>query len=519
VAISSIASVGALVLFLQPSALHAAEPAASAPFSFEVRLAPALTNAPASGRLFVILSRTNSPEPRLAVGRSGRDAPQSFARDVHEFRPGAVVVIDEAAFGCPGANLAELPAGDYFLQALLAANADLNFPNAAGNLYSEYRKLRIEPTRGRTVSLELTRQIPPEELPPDTGQTRFVMLQSRLLSEFHHRPIYLRAGIILPRDYDRKPSRRYPLWIRIGGLNTRYTDISRLMAGNPDFRTIWQAETTPRFIVLQLDGAGPYGDPYYVNSANNGPYGDALVQELVPYVEGKFRATRSPGARVLSGVSTGGWVALALQIFYPDFFNGAWSSCPDPVDFRALELVNIYEDGNAYVNRFGNERPSERAANGDVVLTMRQEVGTENLLGRGNRYTMSGQQWGAWNAVFSPRGLDGSPLPLWDPQRGKIDLTVADQWRKYDLRAVLEANWPTLGPKLKGKLHIAVGEADQYFLNNAVHLLDEFLSQADPPFQGRIVYGARQRHGWSDVDLTQMLNEMQTAISKAQSPR
>jgi hypothetical protein len=283
------------------------------------------------------------------------------------------------------------------------------------------------------------------------------------------------------------------------------------MGENSEFRQTWQADDTPRVIMLQLEGAGPNGDPYYVNSANNGPFGDALVEELIPHVEATFRAVGQPRARFLSGTSTGGWVCLALQVFDPDFFNGAWSSCPDPVDFRALELVNIYDDGYAYRNRHGNERPSARDVNGDVKLLMRREVGVENLLGHGNSYTLSGGQWGDWNAVFGPRGADGFPVPLWDPQSGRINHAVAEQWMKYDLRLVLEANWKTLGPKLRGKIHIAAGEADGYFLNNAVHLLDKSLAQADPPFVGRIVYGMGQGHGWSDLSLRQILDEMQTA--------
>jgi hypothetical protein len=237
------------------------------------------------------------------------------------------------------------------------------------------------------------------------------------------------------------------------------------------------------------------------------------VEELIPQIEAAFRAVGQPRARFLSGTSTGGWVCLGLQVFYPDFFNGAWSSCPDPLDFRALQLVNIYADDNAYVNQYGNERPSERDLNGDVKLTMRREVGVENLLGRGHSYTTSGGQWGAWSAVFGPRGIDGRPVPLWDPQSGKINHAVAQAWKKYDLRLVLEANWKTLGPKLRGKLHIAAGEADDYFLNNAVHLLDTFLAQADPPFVGKIVYGPGQGHGWMDLSLRQMLDEMQAAAA------
>jgi S-formylglutathione hydrolase FrmB len=236
---------------------------------------------------------------------------------------------------------------------------------------------------------------------------------------------------------------------------------------------------------------------------------------LIPYVEKQFRAIGRPQARVLSGVSTGGWASLALQVFYPDFFNGSWSFCPDPVDFRAFELVNIYEDDNAYVNQYGFERPSERTVAGDVRLTLRREVRIENVLSCGDSWTMSGGDWGAWNAVFGPRGTNGLPVALWNPQTGLINHEVAAEWKKYDLRLVMQQIWMTLGPKLQGKLHIAAGDADNYYLNNAVHLLDEFLAHADPPFKGRIVYGPGEGHGWTDIPLDEMLKEMEAATAPA----
>ena len=498
-------SLGALTLM---TATHVT----AASLRFEVTLQPGLLKGPQDGRLFVILSEKNTPEPRLMLGRNGPDAPEALAVDLKALAAGRPVVLDEAAFAYPQTNLATLPAGDYFVQALFDWNPDLRLAGAPGNLFSSPLKTHLNPAEGGVVKLELTQQIPAETLPPDSDQIKFVRLQSKLLSDFHHRPIYLRAGIVLPHDYTNSPTRRYPLWIQIGGFGDRFTSVRQLIGGGfRGFRTVWQAEDTPRFLLLQLDGAGPLGDPYYVNSANNGPYGDALVKELIPYVEEKFRGIGQPRARVLSGTSTGGWVSLALQIFYPDFFNGTWSSCPDPVDFRAFELVNIYSDDIAYVNRQGNERPSERDLKGDVVLTMRREVGIENLLGRGNSYTASGQQWGSWDAVYSPPGSDGLPAPIWDPLTGKIDHAVAEQWKKYDLRLIVEENWKTLGPKLRGKLHIASGEADQYFLNNAMHLLNDFLMHADPPFEGKIVFGPGKGHGWMYEGLREMLGEMQSA--------
>lgn len=488
---------------------------------FEVSIKPGLISQPAVGRLFIILSATNNPDPRFSLGKTGPEAPLVLARDLKGFAPGdATVTIDEHDFVFPDTNVScwlssreGEKSAKCFIQALFDSNSDLRSPSAPGNLYSARQEVRL-PLKTETIKLELSQQIPVETLPPETERIKFVKIQSKLLSDFHKRPIFLRAGIILPRDYERETSKKYPLWVRIGGLNVRYTSVTNVMERHSELSRLWEQDDTPRFILLQLDGAGPFGDPYQVNSANSGPYGDAVTQELIPHIEKTFRAMGQSHARVLSGTSTGGWVALALQIFYPDFFNGTWVSCPDPVDFRALELINIYEDENAFVNGHGHERPSERNSRGDVVLTMRQEVGMENLLGGGNSYTLSGEQWGAWNATFGPRGANGLPVPLWDPKTGKIDHSVAEHWKNYDLRLFLEKNWKALAPKLKGKLHIASGEADQYFLNNAMYLLDDFLHEANPKFEGKIFYGPRQPHGWYNLSADQVLHEMQAAVAQ-----
>ena len=129
-------------------------------------------------------------------------------------------------------------------------------------------------------------------------------------------------------------------------------------------------------------------------------------------------------------------------------------------------------------------------------------------LGLGGRWELSGRDWGAWNAVFGPRGDDGLPKPLWDGRTGKIDPDVLDHWRRYDLRLRMEQDWVTLGPKLRGKLHIWVGEADDYFLNNAVHLLDGFLSKAQPAFEGKITYGMGENHFWRGLTERELLDEM-----------
>ena len=478
---------------------------------FEVTRDAARTEGLENGRLLVSIGAKGNTRPVFGSGQTGMDAAPVLGRDASGFAPGKTVTLDAASAIFPIASLAKLPAGDYSVQALFASNRDLRSLDAPGNLFSDPVTVHIDPAVGGTVRLVLTHAEPPEEMPKETESVKYIKLQSKLLTAFHGRPIFLRAGVILPRDYAQEPTRRYPLRVHIGGFATRFTAVDRMMRAGSGFRKLWAADDAPRFLTLQLDGDGPYGDPYQVNSANNGPYGDAVTRELIPAVEQMYRGIGKPSTRVLDGASTGGWVSFALQVLYPDFFNGTWSSSPDPLDFRAYQLIDIYKDKNAYLNAYGFERPSERTLTGETRFTMRHEVQMENVRGDGDSYAFSGGQWGAWNAVFSPRGSDGKPLLLWNPQTGVLDPAVAGQWKKYDLRLYMEANWKTLGPKLRGKIHLWVGEADNYFLNNAVHLLDASLSHADPPFVGEIVYGPGKGHTWYGITDRQILDQMLAA--------
>lgn len=444
------------------------------------------------------------------LGDADADAPITIAKDVSGLGGGGGAVIDKTSDAFPISSLDMLAAGDYFVQAVLHTNIDLNSPNAPGDRFSSVRSVHLDARKGALVALDLTGTVQTEQMPSDDQYVKYVKIQSAVLTRFHGRPIFLRAGIILPKDDGHQTA--FPLRIHIGGYGTRYTAVQRLMAPNSQFRRMWLADDTPRFIFLQLDGDGPYGDPYQVNSDNNGPYGDAITQELIPYVEKTFHAIGRPYARVLDGESTGGWVSLALKIFYPDYFNAVWSSCPDGVDFRGFQIINIYQDKNAYSDDNGRDRPSKRDLNGNVEFTIRRECQMENVLGSGNSWTMSGQQWGAWNATYGPRSHDGRPVPLWDPKTGVIDHSVVDHWKKYDLRMILEQNWAALGPKLRGKIHISVGDADSYYLNIAVHLLDDFFKKANPPADARIAYGSGKGHCWNSLSEPQMMREMATAV-------
>jgi hypothetical protein len=508
------------------SAVQADDRAPAATFpagtQFEITLASGLSDQPIDGRLLLVLGKSAKPEPRRSIGATGLKSQPIFGRDVLGLKAGDAVVIDELAIGFPVERLSAVAPGEYFAQAVLMCNRDLLLDDSPGNLYSKPVQVRLGAT-GRSgdasaperLRIELTEKIGDESVPENADNVRFVKFRSELLSQFHGRPMYLRAGVILPRDFDQEPDRHYPLRVTIGGYGSRYTGVRQMMRPMSPFRAAWMADGGPRMILLHLDGAGPLGDPYQVNSANNGPYGDAVTQELIPFIEKTYRGIGQPWARVLDGGSTGGWVSLALQVFYPDEFNGCWSGFPDGVDFRGFQLIDIYRDDNAYLNRYGFERPSKRTQDGDVEFTVRHECQMENVLGRGDSWTLSGQQWGAWNATYGPRGGDGRPIPLWDARTGKIDASVAEKWKKNDLRLVLEQNWETLGPKLRGKLHVWVGEADDYFLNKGVHLLDDFLSRAEPAYEGWIRYSPRGGHGWSPLGEAELMREMMERIEKS----
>ena len=512
---------------------------------FVVTLDPSLPAQP-PGRLLVVIvpAGRSATEPRFLIGRAGSRAAPTLGVDAPALEPGDRVTVGASAAAFPLETLRDLPAGEYRAQAVLATNPDIRRTGAPGNLYGDVRRVDLDPERPAAVQLRLTQRVSDERPLDDTEFLRFVSIRSERLSAFHGRPIHLRAGVILPPGHDEDAARRYPLRVRIGGYGARYTAVRRMMRPGSPFRTAWLDPDAPRFVLLHLDGAGPWGDPYQVNSANNGPYGDAVTEELVPHVEQRFRAGGSPGARVLDGASTGGWVALALQIFHPDFFGGAWASCPDSVDFRAFQLVDIYRGGNAYVDGGRRERPSARNLDGSTRFTMRHELRMENVLGHSDSWTRSGGQWGAWNAVYGPRGADGLPVPLWDPASGEIDTEAAAHWERYDLRLVLERGWDTLAPKLRGRLNIWVGDMDDYFLDGAVRRLDAFLRDrrlppgpartaggsagrgAAPPGGGagegpsidaRIVYGPGRGHCWTGISPAEMMREMAAQVERAGS--
>jgi hypothetical protein len=516
---------------------------------FEIVVPASLRAEALTGRVFVFLAKDSADEPRLRAG--GMVSIPFFGVDVNQLKPGSPAVIDRCAGGYPLKSLDDLPAGDYYVQALASvytrfARADghtiwahmdewegQQFNTAPGTLVSTVRRIHVDPLSGTRARIELSRKLPAVDVPPDDRYVKQVRIQSQILTKWWGHPIYLGAVVLLPKGYDEHPSVRFPtVWLQ--GHFTLDAPFGFTLDSTPEpdsvrkariertdhresgaeFARSWLSDSFPRMVAIRILHPSPYyDDSYAVNSANNGPYGDAIMQELIPYLEKQFRVIAAPYARVLTGGSTGGWEALALQVYHPDFFGGTWSYYPDPVDFRRYELVNLYADTNAfYVTRnqwITMDRPSERRADGQPVVMLRQENQLNNVRGSRRR---GGENFAIWEATYGPVDKEGYPAPIWNDSTGAINRDVAEYWRShdYDLREYLERNWKTVGPSLIGKIHVLCGDMDNYYLNLAVYLLEDFLEhRTNPAYAGYFKYGRPQKgHGWQPTTNADLVREM-----------
>ncbi len=528
-----------LSLLVFPSTAQSQKDAASK-LRFSISLGQQKGRNAIDGRLLLIISTDNSKEPRFQINED-LTTQQIFGIDVEGLKSNQVATIDDTAFGYPRRKLADVPAGDYWVQAVFhvyetfkrADGYTVKLPmdrgegqqwsKAPGNLYSTPQRIRIDAQSKEIVRLVLDKVMPPIAPPQDTKYIKHIRIKSQKLTEFWGRPMYLGANVLLPEGFDRHPEARYPLVIFHGhfaadfngfretppdpNLKPEYNARFKLEGYNKieqeyahGFYKEWTSENFPRVIIIEIQHANPfYDDSYAVNSANLGPYGDAITYELIPSIEKQFRGIGQGWARFLYGGSTGGWEALAAQVFYPDEYNGCWAACPDPIDFRAYTVVNIYEHENAYYADSKwkrTPRPGKRNYLGELSATLEEANYLELALGTHSR---SGGQWDIWQAVYSPVGSDGYPKPIWDKMTGKIDRTVADYWREhYDLGHILRRDWHKIGGKLAGKIHIYCGDMDNYYLNNAVYLVEDFLKTTnDPAYRGEVDYGDRAEHCWN----------------------
>jgi hypothetical protein len=504
---------------------------------FEVVVSPSARAEPVTGRVYVAISRTAARE--TPVEQTGETGVPLFAVNVDGLRPGASAVIDASAFGHPLQSLRDLPRGDYWVQPFVNvytrfARADghvvwlhmdqwegQNWKRSPGNVFGDPVRIAWNPASRASIRLVADKVIPPVTVPSDNQYVRRLKMQSPILTRWWGHSIYLGATVLLPRDYDKHPDIRYPIVYDEGHFSLRapggFGDSTTRGAA---FTHYWLSDSAPRFILATLQHPSPYyDDSYGVNSENNGPYGDAITGELIPEIEHRFRALGTPWARLLTGGSTGGWISLAHQVLYPDFYGGTWSLCPDGVDFRYHQIVDVYSDSNAYWLDRGwmrVERPTHRRPDGNIEAMMKDENWFELAQGDHSR---SGGQWDIWEATYGPVGADGYPKRIWDKRTGVIDHSVAAYWREhYDLRDILQRNWPTLGPKLAGKINVYVGDADSYYLNMGVHLLDDFLrTTSNPKWTGEIVYQPMAPHCWGP-SLEQLLPKMAAQVERSAPP-
>jgi hypothetical protein len=509
-----------------PQSTH--EKAVAAQTRFAISFSSELSAAPLDGRVYVVISTTNVPEPRFQILEDEVKSQQIFGADVDGLAPGQNAIIADDALGYPIANFHDVPAGEYWMQGVFnkyttfhrADGHTVKLPmdegegqhwdSKPGNFYSEPERIHIDPASAGTVQIHLTKVIPPIEPPKDTEWVKHIRMQSAVLTKFWGRPMYLGAIVVIPEGWAAHPNAHYPVLVNHGhfprdfhefrtsppsadmtGFNVQYAQTAY------QFYQDWSAGKLPHMLLVLIQHANPYyDDSYAVDSANVGPYGEAINRELIPYIEKEFRGIGQGWARATYGGSTGGWETLATQIFYPDDYNGAWGACPDPVDFHAYQTVNIYDDKNAFWTSgpFGRIRQSEmRTPPGIILATTEGTNHWEQVLGTHGR---SCEQWDIWQAVFSPAGADGYPAEIWDQKTGTINHDIASYWRDhYDLNAILQRDWKTLGPKLVGKLHVMVGTADTFYLDHAVHLMQEsFEATANPHYVPDFDYGVDQPH-------------------------
>jgi len=506
---------------------------------FNVSIDEALTSEPQDGRLVLLLSTTDEREPRFLLN-DGPNTQLGFGMDVTDLSTQDKAVFDNDAFGYPIQSVDEIPPGKYYVQALLNRYEDFalstghtvslppekgegqQWNRKPGNFYSEPMEIEITASGGE-FDVVMTQEIPEIEDPEDTEYIKHVKMKSKLLSDFWGRDVYLGANVLIPEGFDEHPEAKYPLMVfhghfpyDFGGFRTTppdpdlepdysarfdvegYNIIQQQEAY--DFYKKWTGPDFPRMLIIEIQHANPYyDDSYAVNSANLGPYGDAITYELIPFIEEQFRGIGEGWARFLYGGSTGGWEALAAQVLYPEEYNGCFAACPDPIDFRAYVSMNLYEDKNAYYyeSEFKKPlRPGHRDYLGKVDASVKDMNYRELVLGTKSR---SGQQFDIWEAVYSPQGEDGYPQRIWDKRSGEIDHTVAEYWKEnYDMRHILARDWETLGPKLEGKIHVYCGDMDNYYLNNAVYLMEKFLeSTTNPYYGGEVDYGDRAEHCWN----------------------
>jgi hypothetical protein len=440
--------------------------------TFRVTLSNEAATAPVSGRLIVFMSSKTKGDRLLApeFGPSARDV-WITAKEVQDLKPGSSVDIDPDELSFP-APFEKAGSGNYHVMALLDVNHNFVYLGrlSAGDLTSDdVKEQGFDPAEDRIVLLTLSKKTAPQEvkLPSHSELLDFV---SPSLSAFWGRPIHMRGVVVLPPHYSPNSNQTWPTVYWTHGFTADLHTIAQYIA--PSYYSSMDQGRSPEMIYVLLDESCPLGTHEFADSVNNGPWGHALTTELIPYLESKYRMDAKPQGRFLNGHSSGGWATLWLQVTYPDFFGGSWPTSPDPPDFRSFTGPNLEANPPQNIYRQPDGKPwMFMRVGGKNVESLEDFARQEQVLGS------YGGQMSSFEAVFSPRGADGRPMKLFDRQTGDVNREVAKAWERYDIATILRQNWPTLGPKLNGKIHLIVGTEDTFHLEVSAHLLEDTIKQ------------------------------------------
>ena len=482
--------VGIVIIFIglltAPAALHAD--------TYTVKLDPAVRQEPATGRvmLFFITKtgmRWDRAEPKEAPFFGD---PQPIASiDVKDFKPGDSITLDGSALASPE-SLDKLN-GKMRVQAVLDTDqTERSFLEGPGNVYSDVMSIEVSAAKDDAITIALTHRIDPPAPRPDLDNLKWISFRSELLSKFYGRDVYHRAGVALPKNYNdpKCPRQQWPAIYVIPGYGGRIEEAKQYVA---KLAADGIEKVAPVAVYVVLDPESPLGHHGFVDSPNNGPRETALLTEFIPYLESKFRLVAKPEARLVTGHSSGGWSSLWLQMRHPEIFGQCWSSSPDPIDFTAFQMTDLYSDQNMFADSNGKVSPSFRAAGGPngesvILMTVRQEKGMEHAIDPTGR---SGQQWDAWDAMFSPKDeTTGLPMPMFDPITGAINKHIVRNWSKFDIANIVRRDWPHYAPIVVKKVHLACGDQDSYYLNRAVQLFKQMMEEHSPEFKASSQEGA-----------------------------
>lgn len=488
----------ALVLWIAcAQAAFAQTPRAS---EFRIVFDESVNTAPYTGRVYVALARNARIEPRLQLVNWVSPV-QVLAIDVKDVPPGGSVTISSTDLAYPKA-FSELEPGVYTVQAVIRRSLDCPHPGQGmGDAHSQAARIRLDRDDGLPFDLVINQAATELPFPPASNAHVFEM-RSALLSTFHGRDITVRASITLPDEWHSQADRVWPTLVSIGGFGSDHRE------GIFTSQIIDRSLDGPRrFLVVSPDPSCGYGHCVFADSENNGPWGRMLVEELLPAIDKQFRGG-GPATRHVAGVSSGGWASLWLVVNYPEHFAACWSHAPDPVDFRDFQRIDLYAPGaNMYRDEKGDRRPLARNDSG-VMLWYDDFVRRESVIGRGG-------QIGSFEAVFSPRGADGLPRPLFDRATGAVDPETAKAWEKYDIRLVIERGWegadgkPGLGERLRGKINVFAGGKDNFYLEGAAEKLKAALARLGS--DAVVEIDPAMNHTYSSTGRERMIEVLQVA--------